>query len=622
MKLTINAAQLSKYLFLSILVIAIGLRFFLAVNNAQANDDHYVVMKKIEKEESTNANDCWQCYHPKLYHNTGLTYLKLFGIEHPFDQITHLQLLNGLISIGTILLFWLFLLRLNLYPLVKILTFAFFALNPKFLLVSTQVSNDTLVIFLSTLGIFSIFSFYRSYSIRHLLIAAAAAFLATATKGSGLPLTLGIVAIAIVHLSITRMSLKKRSLHIVGLLLFCTLYSSYLFIWGSYAQNRDDKGSILAVNSIPPTQEALFFEDDHYTSSGVSSIFTSTFSFPFIDLMQNPQLAHGETEHPMDSRNSTPIHLYARAFSIQFSQYPWAIIDSTPSLRSLARLEYIFALFPFLISIAGFGVICLKTFRLLKQKRFGQLIRQPFWIPTAFVLGYLVMINMFAIEYRAYNFIKVIYIFPGILAFLYFTATGLQLFYTKITHQLLRNSVTIVFTVLCSLFIFDGLITGYKYSQKYTQAIQHYQGYVKHTTLENNQIWLTALPIATFNQRHFSPNTNRPFEGKQMQINGRTYPHGIGTHAESSIQFQLNKSFSTFSVGMGLNDTSKDSDGVQFLIWGDSTLLYDSEVVYYRDLQVTEVDVTDINILKIETRHVGRYTADHANWVDAILTKN
>ena len=66
---TLSYGNYEKALILLIFIIALLLRFSLAVYNTQANDNHFEVIDIILKENKIpEREDCWECFQPKLFH--------------------------------------------------------------------------------------------------------------------------------------------------------------------------------------------------------------------------------------------------------------------------------------------------------------------------------------------------------------------------------------------------------------------------------------------------------------------------------------------------------------------------------------------------------------------------
>jgi len=151
-----------------VFAIAILLRVGLSLVNQEANDDHYEVSKIIISEQRLpTKDDCWQCYHAKLYHSTAAAALNFIPLKTKHNQIILLQLMNCVAGLITISIVWLFLKKQHLTDQVRLLCFSLVALNPKFIGINSQVTNDSFVILFSTAALYYAYYFFGSKGIKH-----------------------------------------------------------------------------------------------------------------------------------------------------------------------------------------------------------------------------------------------------------------------------------------------------------------------------------------------------------------------------------------------------------------------------------------------------------------------
>ncbi|GCE10473.1 NPCBM/NEW2 domain-containing protein [Tengunoibacter tsumagoiensis] len=107
-----------------------------------------------------------------------------------------------------------------------------------------------------------------------------------------------------------------------------------------------------------------------------------------------------------------------------------------------------------------------------------------------------------------------------------------------------------------------------------------------------------------------------------LTLRGRVYPKGIGTHAISEIHYTLNGNYSRFLSDVGVDDETGSAGTVDFQVYGDNTLLFDSGVVAGgAPVQTVDVNVAGVNDLNLLVTDAGDgITSDHADWADARLT--
>lgn len=139
--------------------------------------------------------------------------------------------------------------------------------------------------------------------------------------------------------------------------------------------------------------------------------------------------------------------------------------------------------------------------------------------------------------------------------------------------------------------------------------------------LNANQQFLTDLPLVYARQDHGTMALHRSFDGNHLSLANRRYAQGIGTHASSDIQYQLPEGASEFTFLAGLDDEVGTAD-VQFSVWGDGKLLWESEpyLGHERDLHVHTVDVRGVQKLNLKIAPLKEDKWDHADWVNTVIT--
>ena len=309
--------------------LAVLLRLLLAAFNRSANDPHIEVIVWIaDMGVFPEAGDCWQCYHAKLYHSVCALLINLFQIEQLSHRILLSQLINVVAGSVTLLVFYRFLMRLNIGSYSRIMAFALIALNPKLIGINAQVTNDSFVILFSTLSIFSVWVYIKAPSFKAVLGVALFTALAGITKGSGLVLFIGVVAVLLANLVGAlkgKEDIKARALSIA---LVVVLFTVTAGIFGPYYSNYRNLGSPTAIN-IEKQPRAHFFEKTYVERPGVVSIFDSYFTFRLIDMLKRPHVTNDTAPIPLH-RTSFWSQLYGRAHSVHFDYWPlrWQTLHS------------------------------------------------------------------------------------------------------------------------------------------------------------------------------------------------------------------------------------------------------------------------------------------------------
>ncbi|MGW3045489.1 NPCBM/NEW2 domain-containing protein [Kitasatospora sp. NPDC001159] len=111
-------------------------------------------------------------------------------------------------------------------------------------------------------------------------------------------------------------------------------------------------------------------------------------------------------------------------------------------------------------------------------------------------------------------------------------------------------------------------------------------------------------------------------DGNPIKLKGTTYPKGIGTHANSTITYNLNGAYSRFQSDTGIDDEMNSLAAVTFEVWGDGTKLYSSPTVMTPTSPTQPVDVSlaGVHTLTLKVTAAGNgITNDHADWAGAKL---
>src|SRR3974390_735202 len=71
---------------------------------------------------------------------------------------------------------------------------------------------------------------------------------------------------------------------------------------------------------------------------------------------------------------------------------------------------------------------------------------------------------------------------------------------------------------------------------------------------QTEKVWLSDLDISKTQQGWGQPHANTSVDGSQMQIAGRSFAHGLGTHADSILYIQLDGRGRKFTGWVGVDD--------------------------------------------------------------------
>lgn len=139
--------------------------------------------------------------------------------------------------------------------------------------------------------------------------------------------------------------------------------------------------------------------------------------------------------------------------------------------------------------------------------------------------------------------------------------------------------------------------------------------------LKPNQVLLTDLPLIHARQDHGSLKVNRSFDGNPLSVAKRRYARGLGTHSRSDIRYQLPPNAESFHFMAALDDEVGTAD-VQFSVWGDDKLLWESAPLYgyERHIPTQVLDVRGVTFLTLKVAPLKDDKWDHANWINTVIT--
>ncbi|MCB9934776.1 MAG: NPCBM/NEW2 domain-containing protein [Planctomycetes bacterium] len=111
--------------------------------------------------------------------------------------------------------------------------------------------------------------------------------------------------------------------------------------------------------------------------------------------------------------------------------------------------------------------------------------------------------------------------------------------------------------------------------------------------------------------------------GGPLSIRGKVYPKGLGVHAISRLSFDLNRGYKRFLADLGLDDSAGDLGSVEFKVYADGKLVYESGVLR-RTTGVKAIDLDVLNVSKLVLEVTAADNADiqdRANWANAKLVR-
>ncbi len=134
------------------------------------------------------------------------------------------------------------------------------------------------------------------------------------------------------------------------------------------------------------------------------------------------------------------------------------------------------------------------------------------------------------------------------------------------------------------------------------------------------QLYLSALPLPA--ALHARVAVDHALGGQaELRMNGLHFRRGLGVNADSRIDLALTGNWRLLRADLGIDDQCRAAGGMQFQVWGDNRLLYDSGLVTAPGVVKPELDVRGLHTLSLRT--LGAQGAHPAqvcgNWANAAL---
>ena len=118
---------------------------------------------------------------------------------------------------------------------------------------------------------------------------------------------------------------------------------------------------------------------------------------------------------------------------------------------------------------------------------------------------------------------------------------------------------------------------------------------------------------------------DRSVAGNPLSVDGRRHAKGLGTHADSDIEYDLGGLFTRVSSDVGIDDANGgDAGSVEFTVLGDGKELWKSGVVKKGDApRQFMLSIEGVQKLTLRVRRAGEgIDYDHADWLEAMIERN
>ena len=116
---------------------------------------------------------------------------------------------------------------------------------------------------------------------------------------------------------------------------------------------------------------------------------------------------------------------------------------------------------------------------------------------------------------------------------------------------------------------------------------------------------------------------NKSILGNPLTLDAVVYASGIGTHAASTISYNIAGKYTNFlsTVGIDQEEDGKGNGYVDFQVFGDGVLLFDSGVLTNDQIANIDVSVVGVQTLTLVANNgvANDIDYDHADWANAEL---
>jgi alpha-galactosidase len=157
------------------------------------------------------------------------------------------------------------------------------------------------------------------------------------------------------------------------------------------------------------------------------------------------------------------------------------------------------------------------------------------------------------------------------------------------------------------------------------------QFYIKHTVVTifsmlavihsaAQTVWLDELDLSAATQGYGVPMKNKSLDGNTINIAGKTFERGFGTHAVSSLLILLEGKATIFSAQVGIDDEVAGREpAVEFELIGDGKKLWSSGIMRLGEAaRFCSVQLAGVQKLELVVADGGNGNYyDHADWADA-----
>ncbi|MDR2762640.1 MAG: NPCBM/NEW2 domain-containing protein, partial [Planctomycetaceae bacterium] len=143
-------------------------------------------------------------------------------------------------------------------------------------------------------------------------------------------------------------------------------------------------------------------------------------------------------------------------------------------------------------------------------------------------------------------------------------------------------------------------------------------------TDNSNVVYVEQLDLRNTTSGWQQTVAKKSVANNPIKLNGKTYEHGVGSHAAGHIAISLAGLNGVFTADVGIDDESDGQNAqMEFIVYGDEKILWKSGVVSTTDEpKKCEVKLNGIKTLRLVQTPGPNNNIDwdHGDWADAKIT--
>ena len=130
---------------------------------------------------------------------------------------------------------------------------------------------------------------------------------------------------------------------------------------------------------------------------------------------------------------------------------------------------------------------------------------------------------------------------------------------------------------------------------------------------------LSKLKMSKFTQEWGEPQKDATVDHNKITLDGEPFRYGIGSHANSSLEYSLSRSYDWLHVVVGLDDESACGDGAYFAVEADGREIYRSKKLYTTDKERLKLNLNGAKSINLRVLMGDNKDCDHGDWANAWL---